>query len=71
MPSGSFSFRLNVPGKQEDSKAVNIPIDTVIMPRQAVSGTFPLLIEAKSAGDFTNTNKRRYEYEQTSQRGRH
>lgn len=61
MPSGSFSFRLNVPGKQEDSKAVNIPIDTVIMPRQAAPGTFPLLIEAKSAGDFTNTNKRRKE----------
>ena len=25
------------------------------------SGDFPLLIEAKSAGDFTNTNKRRKE----------
>ena len=61
MLPGTFSFRLNVPGKQEDSKAVNIPIDTVIMPLQSAIGSFPLLIEAKSAGDFTNTNKRRKE----------
>ncbi len=59
---GSFSFRMNVPVTQAGrSTQVNIPIDTVIMPIQSQPGAFPLLIEAKSAGDFTNTNKRRKE----------
>jgi len=40
---------------------VNIPIDVAIMPLQAKPGDLPLLIEAKSAGDFTNVNKRRKE----------
>ena len=31
------------------------------MPKNAVAGDFPLMFEAKSAGDFTNTNKRRKE----------
>jgi hypothetical protein len=31
------------------------------MPRRGARGTLPLFIEAKSAGDFTNTNKRRKE----------
>jgi hypothetical protein len=65
MPPGTFSARMIVPGGQADSavtvKRVNIPIDMVVMPRTAASGDFPLLIEAKSAGDFTNTNKRRKE----------
>jgi hypothetical protein len=58
---GTFSFRYNVPVAQTESKTVNIPIDAVIMPKDAKPGDFPLLIEAKSAGDFTNTNKRRKE----------
>lgn len=61
MPPGAFAQRLNVPGQQEDGKEVNIPIDMVIMPLRSAIGDFPLLIEAKSAGDFTNTNKRRKE----------
>ncbi len=62
MPPGTFSFRLNVPVNLEGGEvSVNIPVDAVIMPAGAVSGEFPLLIEAKSAGDFTNTNKRRKE----------
>lgn len=40
---------------------INIPIDAVIMPKSAKPGDFPLFFEAKSAGDFTNTNKRRKE----------
>jgi hypothetical protein len=36
-------------------------IDAVVMPKNTRSGDFPLLIEAKSAGDFTNVNKRRKE----------
>ena len=62
MKPGTFSFRLNVPVKLEgEAKQVNIPVDTVIMPLKAKSGDLPLLIEAKSAGDYTNTNKRRKE----------
>lgn len=59
---GTFSFRLNVPvTKEGGNKPVNIPIDAVIMPRNGGSGTYPLLVEAKSAGDFANVNKRRKE----------
>ena len=47
-------------GLKEDHKSVNIPIDTVVMPAEPAKGE-PLLIEAKSAGDFTNVNKRRKE----------
>ena len=62
MMPGTYSFRMNVPVNQEGrDKSVNIPIDTVIMPKEAQVGSFPLLVEAKSAGDFTNTNKRRKE----------
>jgi hypothetical protein len=61
MPPGSFSFRLNVPVMLDAAKKVNIPVDVVIMPKDAQYGTFPVLIEAKSAGDYTNTNKRRKE----------
>ena len=62
MLPGTFSFHLNVPVRLEGGiQAVNIPIDTVIMPKGAKAGDFPLFFEAKSAGDFTNTNKRRKE----------
>ncbi len=62
MPPGTFAFRLNVPVKREDSEvSVNIPIDTIVMPKDAEPGELPLMIEAKSAGDFTNVNKRRKE----------
>lgn len=46
---------------EDDVATVNITVDVVIMPRSAKVGDFPLLIEAKSAGDFTNVNKRRKE----------
>jgi len=58
---GTFSFRLNVPVTREDGSRVNIPIDAVIMPHTSKPGDLPLLVEAKSAGDFTNVNKRRKE----------
>ena len=64
MSAGTFSFRTNVPvfikGDREHTK-VNIPVDAVIMPLSASKSDLPLLIEAKSAGDFTNVNKRRKE----------
>lgn len=61
MQAGMFAFRLNVPGMKEDHKTVNIPVDAVVMSRKSKAGELPVLIEAKSAGDFANTNKRRKE----------
>ena len=61
MPAGTFSFRFNVPVTLDGGKQVNIPVDAVIMRKDAESGDFPALFEAKSAGDFTNPNKRRKE----------
>jgi len=59
MPVGTFSFRRNVP--VGDNRRINIPIDVIIQPYQARPNRLPIFIEAKSAGDFTNTNKRRKE----------
>lgn len=62
MPKGTFFFRMNVPVKLENgTHSVNIPIDAVISPISAKEKVFPIFFEAKSAGDFTNTNKRRKE----------
>jgi len=59
MEIGTFSFRMNVVVGHENK--VNIPVDVVIQPKQPRPDRFPILIEAKSAGDFTNTYKRRKE----------
>jgi hypothetical protein len=62
MPAGTFSFRMNVPVKLEGGvQSVNIPIDAVIKPLKSKAEEQPIFFEAKSAGDFTNTNKRRKE----------
>jgi hypothetical protein len=62
MPPGTFTFRMNVPVDLEGGlKRVNIPVDAVIMPGRSKKGSLPVFFEAKSAGDFTNTNKRRKE----------
>jgi len=61
MKRGMFALRLNVPGLKEDNKSVNIPVDAAVMPLKRKGVKFPLMIEAKSAGDFTNVNKRRKE----------
>ena len=62
MRPGTYSFRLVVPVDQEGGgRKINIPVDAVVMPKAARPGDFPLLLEAKSAGDFTNVNKRRKE----------
>src|SRR5207249_716278 len=59
MEPGTFCFRMNVAvGK---TIKVNIPIDVVAQPKTLTRDRLPILIEAKSAGDFTNTNKRRKE----------
>ena len=62
MEPGTFTFRMNVPVELSGGERyVNIPIDSVIMPANYPQNSFPLLVGAKSAGDFTNTNKRRKE----------
>ncbi len=64
LAAGTFAFRSNIPVRQATQTGtnhVNIPVDVVIKPLQPTADEFPLLIEAKSAGDFTNTNKRRKE----------
>ena len=70
MPAGTFSFRMNVPVFKEDKKT-NMPIDAVIKPHGSDQNTYPLLFEAKSAGDVTNTNKRRKEEAIKMQQLRH
>jgi len=62
MPPGTYSLRMNVVvDADRNGKTINIPIDAVIMRRTAKEGDLPLLVEAKSAGDYTNPNKRRKE----------
>lgn len=60
MEPGTFSFRTVVVVGGDNHK-VNIPIDVVIQPKKLRADKMPLLVEAKSAGDFTNVNKRRKE----------
>lgn len=65
MPHGTFGLRMGVVGIQLDrsgnEKKVNIPVDVVIQPHEPRRHRAPILIECKSAGDFTNVNKRRKE----------
>lgn len=59
MRAGTFCFRNGL--KVGKEYTINIPIDVIVQPKRPLKTRFPLLIEAKSAGDFTNTNKRRKE----------
>ncbi len=65
MQPGTFAFHLNVPvvGKGLDGteRSTNMPMDVAIKQQKSKQADLPLLIEAKSAGDFTNVNKRRKE----------
>lgn len=60
MRQGTFTFHLNMPVKMSRF-GVNMPIDVVIKRIGCSQEKLPLLVECKSAGDFTNTNKRRKE----------
>ncbi|WP_323919045.1 XamI family restriction endonuclease [Aeromonas caviae] len=60
MPNGTYSFRFNIP-VNHGLRVINMPIDAVISPMYPSIDGNPILFEAKSAGDFTNTNKRRKE----------
>lgn len=59
MEPGTFIFRRDLMGGS--ARNVKIPIDIVIQPKTPRPNRFPVLVEAKSAGDYTNTNKRRKE----------
>ena len=59
MEAATYALRMSLAvGK---SHKVNVPVDVVIQPKKLRKDRLPILIEAKSAGDFTNTNKRRKE----------
>jgi hypothetical protein len=59
MQAGTFAFRINV--VVGEARRIKLPIDLVIQPRVLRPSGLPILVEAKSAGDFTNVNKRRKE----------
>lgn len=59
-PEGTFGFHFNVPVNLNTHR-VNIPIDVIVKPFFKPKSSYPILIEAKSAGDYTNVNKRRKE----------
>ncbi len=59
MESGTYALRMNLAVGR--TLKVNLPVDVVIQPKRLRKDCLPVLIEAKSAGDFTNTNKRRKE----------
>lgn len=64
MNHGTYAFHKNVSmfrnATDDTGGMVNTPIDVVIMPMSSEIKK-PVLVECKSAGDFTNTNKRRKE----------
>lgn len=60
MQQGTFTYHLNVPVEMS-RLGVKMPIDVVIKRLGCSQESLPLLVECKSAGDFTNTNKRRKE----------
>ncbi len=59
LPLGTYGKRINVPVKNTQGRETNIPVDIIV--RNKDNKYVPLLIELKSAGDFTNVNKRRKE----------
>jgi XamI restriction endonuclease len=59
MPAGTFAFHMNI--RVRPALDLNIPIDVVVQPKLPGQDKLPIMIEAKSAGDFTNVNKRRKE----------
>lgn len=61
MQPGTYAFHVSLPCEKADGKRVNVSIDVVLQPFRVRSDGIPYLIECKSAGDFTNTNKRRKE----------
>lgn len=63
MDAGSYAIHMEIPAYTDASKVrtVKVSVDVAVLPKDAKQGDLPILIEAKSAGDFTNVNKRRKE----------
>ena len=61
MKAGTYTVRQNVSVVADNGSSVSMPIDLIVQPIGAKVPSLPILVEAKSAGDFTNTNKRRKE----------
>ena len=61
MAPGTYKVHMNVEGRRDNGNTIKIPVDIAIMPGGAQPGDRPVLMECKSAGDFTNVNKRRKE----------
>jgi hypothetical protein len=59
MPPGTFGFGRNIPVVREDGQPRKLPVDCVVCP--LIEGLPLACVELKSAGDFTNVNKRRKE----------
>ena len=60
---GQFAIHVNMPCRlsAKSTETVNVSVDMAVLPKSAAKGDVPILFEAKSAGDFTNVNKRRKE----------
>lgn len=60
---GQFAIHINMPCRvsADSEEKVNVSVDLAVLPKTASKGDLPILFEAKSAGDFTNVNKRRKE----------
>lgn len=60
---GRFAIHVNMPCRvsKGSGTSVNVSVDLAVLPKSAKRGDVPILIEAKSAGDFVNVYKRRKE----------
>lgn len=61
IPPGLFGIRYNVPVERQATKPIQIPVDLIVRPFKKQVNKQIVLIEAKSAGDYANVNKRRKE----------
>ena len=61
MDPGTYRTQMKMQGITDNGTNVDIPVDMAVMPAGAQPGNLPILVECKSAGDFTNVNKRRKE----------
>jgi hypothetical protein len=59
MAPGTFAVRLSL--LAGGARKIKVPIDVVVQPKRPRASKLPVLFELKSAGDFTNVNKRRKE----------
>jgi len=61
MRPGTFTFGYTITVAADTEGETNIPVDGLIMPKDAATDDLPMIVEAKSAGDPVNPNKRKKE----------